>query len=97
MVSQLPASGNPLHMVGIVIPYRGPDDDYVVHLAGRKLAERFGSAAPIYDDASETVLVYSVAFGLSELDMTILVGIGMQCAARIEGVAVVIDGDAIIM
>ncbi|MEB2351836.1 MAG: hypothetical protein OZ924_10525 [Burkholderiaceae bacterium] len=99
MFAQNPASGNPLpfRLVGIIIPYTGIDDEPLVNFAGLKLAERFGLAAGTYDALSETVLVYSLTPELTDLDMTILMGIGIQVAQGREGVAVVIDDDLIMM
>lgn len=99
MFAQNPASGNfSFHRVGILVPYRGIEDDELVNFAGRRLAEQFGLAAGTYDAETSAVLVFAVTVTeLSELDMTILMGIGIQVANQREGVAVVIDDDIIMM
>ena len=99
MFAQNPASGNfSFHRVGILIPYQGVEDDELVNFAGLRLAERFGLAGGVYDADTSAVLVFAVTFEeLSELDMTVLMGIGIQVARQREGVAVIVDDDVIMM
>jgi hypothetical protein len=100
------ASGN--HRVAIVIP-RGADDERWINFAGRKLAERFGAAHGAAGIAGievggvtelmPVVIVSAEVLGpLTELDLTIVYGIGQQVyeGLKREGVAVLIDGDAFI-
>jgi hypothetical protein len=104
MFAQNPASGNPLvHHVGIIIPYTGYDDDSLINFAGLKLSERFGAAAASFgvagwqDSPFEAVIVHSITGPLTELDLTVLMGIAIQCAAKRDGIAVFVDDDVILM
>ena len=99
-------SGNPdLHRVAVVVP-RGPNDEHWIDFAGRKLAERFGAArgeggmaaleiSGITSIMSVVMINCYIRRPLTELDMTIVYGIGQQVYEGLErdGVAVIIDGD----
>lgn len=103
------ASGNnDLHRVAIVIP-RGADDERWIDFAGRKLAERFGSArggggfAGLEIDGVTVITPVVVVFTyvedpLTELDLTIVYGIGLQVyeALQRDGIAVMIDDDVFV-
>lgn len=103
------ASGNKdLHRVAIIIP-RGADVERWIDFAGRKLAERFGSARGgeglagteidgVMDVDLVTILYTFVDGPLTELDLTIVYGIGLQVYVGLQrdGVAVLIDDDAFI-
>jgi hypothetical protein len=107
MFAQSNASGNTLHHVGIVIPYDSEDDDRWVAFASDRLAERFGAAIVTEGVAgweidgetkiSPVMVVHSFTPVLTELDQTILFGIGLQVflGQQRQGVAVIIDDDMI--
>jgi hypothetical protein len=109
MFAQSNASGKTLHHVGIIIPYQSEDDDRWIDFAGHQLAERFGAAYVTEGVAgweidsetyvSQVMIVHSFTPELTELDLTILYGIGLriQRALNRKGVGVMIDDDIIMV
>jgi hypothetical protein len=108
MFAQSDASGNTLHHVGIIIPYESEDDDHWIALAAHRLAEQFGSAFvsegvagwQIDGEAkvSPVMIVHTFTPVLTELDQTILFGIGLQVFWGLHqrrGVAVILDDEII--
>jgi hypothetical protein len=108
MFAQSHASGNTFHVVGVIIPIESDDDDRWIRFAGEKLAKRFGRAQSVAGVAgwaldgeagvSPVVIVHSYPPEITDLDRTILFGIGWQVylgLGRRKGTAVIIDDDTI--
>ncbi len=108
MFAQSNASGKTLHHVGIIIPYESEDDDRWVAFASHRLAERFGATFVTEGVAgweidgeakvSPVMIVHGYTPVLTELDQTILFGIGLQVYLGMrqrQGIAVMIDDDVI--
>ncbi|NLF78158.1 MAG: hypothetical protein GX573_20895 [Chloroflexi bacterium] len=105
-------SDNPYeeHEIGIIIPLLGDrDDDRWVDYATDRMYERFGMAyhsdglIRSFREGEPVVLPGRMVFAnvrwLSELDLTILYGIALaiQKVAKREDIAVMIDGDILIV
>ena len=95
------------HRVGIVIPLCGDakEDSRWINFAGRRLSERFGTVTIGLGvagwetnqgaDASPVAILDCDTQHLTDLDLTILFGIGLRIyvETRREGIAVNVDGD----
>jgi hypothetical protein len=93
------------HRVGIVIPLRGADDSRWINFAGRRLSERFGKVTLSLGlaawetngeaGASPVVMLDCDTGHLTDLDLTILFGIGFRIyvETRRGGTAVHVDDD----
>jgi hypothetical protein len=93
------------HRVGIVIPLHGVDGSRWINFAGRRLSERFGKVTVGLGlaawettegaNASPVAILYCDTGHLSDLDLTILYGIGLRIyvETRREGLAVHVDDD----
>jgi hypothetical protein len=95
------------HRVGIVIPLCGDakEDSRWINFAGRRLSERFGTVTVGLGvagwettqgaDASPVAILDCETEHLTDLDLTILFGIGLRIyvETRREGTAIHVDGD----
>lgn len=109
MVAHNRSSVNP-HRLRIVIPIRSDDDHRWIEFAGNRMAERFERAvasrgiAGFGDEDGGTdimpvVILTSYTPTLTDLDQTILFGIGLRVYEGLgerAGVAVMVDDDPIV-
>jgi len=93
------ASGNNPHQVGVIVPYQTADDERWINFAGRRLADEFGGFAYAAGMRGEAVIVLAITFSLTELDLVVLYRIGQQVKSGLgrEGVAIVVDGDILML